>query len=348
MPFVLIKKTDNYLKVFITVAFIFIIIIVINEYKKKSSKKFIKESFSIKTFYDKLINKSPVKISSIKSPVKISPIKSLVKKSLVKKSLDKKSLVKTSSNNTSSNKSDASSIKPVEQSIIKSSSDKSSSDKSASDKTSSDKSSSNKTSSNKTSSDKSSSDKSSSDKSSVKITSDKSSSTKSDTSSIKPFEKSVIKSSYNQTKSYTLGVCSKNCCSTQWKTNIDVTERSKVKSIDVGPGKKYLTSNMTCNNGVINTGCVCISDETKKMFNNRGFVKEVPMSNGLLDADYTISPFTYPKQLNSLDTKDNYYMLSNFSMSIDDNLINYYDNKPIDKFTTDQLISYPIGISDRS
>ena len=40
---------------------------------------------------------------------------------------------------------------------------------------------------------------------------------------------------------------------------------------------------MTCNNGVINTGCVCISDETKKMFNNRGFVKEVPMSNGLLD-----------------------------------------------------------------
>jgi hypothetical protein len=90
-----------------------------------------------------------------------------------------------------------------------------------------------------------------------------------------------------------------------------------------------------------------VSDETKKMFNNRGFVKEVPMSNGLLDADYTISPFTYPKQLNSLNTKDNYYMLSNFSMPIDDNLINYYNKNPIDKFTTDQLISYPIGISDR-
>jgi hypothetical protein len=293
MPFVLIKKTDNYLKVFITVAFIFIIIIIINEYKeKKSSKKFTKESFN-----------------------------------------------ESSSKKTYSIKSDASSIKPFEKSVIKPSFDKSSSDKSSSDKSSSDK-----LSSDKSSSDKSSSDKLSSDKSS----SDKSSSDKSNVSSIKPFEKSVIKSSFDQTKSYTLGVCSKNCCSTQWKTHIDVTEGSKVKSTDVGPGKKYLTSNMTCNNGVINTGCVCISDETKKMFNNRGFVKEVPMSNGLLDADYTISPFTYPKQLNSLDTKDNYYMISNFSTPIDDNLIDYYNNKPIDKFTTDQLISYPIGISDRS
>ena len=230
MQFVLIKKTDNYLKVFITIAFIFIIIIVINEYKKKET---FKEMYN-------------------------EPSKILVKTS-------NKSQDKTSSDKTSSDKSNASSIKP-----------------------------------------------------------------------------------FDQTKSYTLGVCSKNCCSTQWKTPVDVTERSKVKSSDVGPGKKYLTSNMTCSNGVIDTGCVCISDETKKMFNNRGFVKEVPISNGLLDADYTISPFTYPKQLNSLDTKDNYYMLSNFSMPIDDNLINYEDIKPIDKFTTEQLMSYPIGISDRS
>ena len=302
MPFVLIKKTDNYLKVFITVASIFIIIIVINEYKKKkSSKKSTKELFKQK---------------NVQSSKELFSIRKLFNK-LLDNSF------------------------PTKSSSVKSSFDKPLDDNSSSDKTSFVKSSSTK--SDTSSSDKSLDDNSSSDKTSFI----KSSSTKSDTSSIKPFERSINKSSFNQTESYTLGVCSKNCCSTQWKTPIDVTERSKVKSIDVGPGKTYLTSNMTCNNGIIDTGCVCISDETKKMFNNRGFVKEVPMSNGLLDADHTISPFTYPKQLNSLDTKDNYYMLSNFSMPIDDNLINYYNINPTDKFTTDQLISYPIGISDR-
>jgi hypothetical protein len=82
---------------------------------------------------------------------------------------------------------------------------------------------------------------------------------------------------------YNIGVCSKNCCATQWTTPINLTENSKVNPADIG--KKYFTSNLTCNNGILNTGCVCLTPESKKLFNNNGYVKQLPMSNGLLDAD---------------------------------------------------------------
>ena len=91
------------------------------------------------------------------------------------------------------------------------------------------------------------------------------------------------KSKTIQNPSYNLGVCSKNCCATQWKVPIDVTERSKVKPEEIG--KKYFRSNITCNNGIIDTGCVCLTKESKKLLNNNGYVKQIPMGNGLLDAD---------------------------------------------------------------
>jgi hypothetical protein len=54
-------------------------------------------------------------------------------------------------------------------------------------------------------------------------------------------------------------VCSKNCCTTQWNTNIDVTEKSNISVDEVI--KNYNKTNLTCNNGITNTGCVCISKD---------------------------------------------------------------------------------------
>jgi len=84
-------------------------------------------------------------------------------------------------------------------------------------------------------------------------------------------------------------VCSKNCCATQWPVPINLTEKSRVDPSLVGT--KYFTSNLTCNNAVINTGCVCLTSESKKMLGNRGYVKELPMGNGLFEQDNRKSVF---------------------------------------------------------
>ena len=44
-------------------------------------------------------------------------------------------------------------------------------------------------------------------------------------------------------------VCSKNCCFTGWKNDVEVND-----GVD---GSKYTASNLTCNDGNRNTGCVC-------------------------------------------------------------------------------------------
>lgn len=90
-------------------------------------------------------------------------------------------------------------------------------------------------------------------------------------------------SKISKSKSYNLGVCSKNCCATQWPTNININERSKVNLSQIG--KEYSTSNLTCNNGIINGGCVCLTKESKKLLENKGNVRQLPLGNGLLDED---------------------------------------------------------------
>ena len=92
-------------------------------------------------------------------------------------------------------------------------------------------------------------------------------------------------------RSYNLGTCSKNCCGTQWPVPVDLTEKSKVRKSDVGFGKKFMTSNLTCNNGVNDKGCVCLTPLTKKILGNRGYVKSLPEGNGLLNQDYRKSAF---------------------------------------------------------
>lgn len=89
--------------------------------------------------------------------------------------------------------------------------------------------------------------------------------------------------------SYNIGKCSKNCCSTQWPIPIDVTETSGLTLDDV---KNYHTSTLTCNNGIKNTGCVCLTEESRNMLAKGGYVPLMPeKEGGLLDGDNSISAF---------------------------------------------------------
>lgn len=178
---------------------------------------------------------------------------------------------------------------------------------------------------------------------------------------------------------YNLGTCSKNCCATQWRTPINITEQSKVLSTDIG--KKFFTSNLTCNNGVINTGCVCLTPESKKLLENKGYVKQLPVSNGLLEADNLKSVWQLndnlvnkpavlgqtteltgkPSNTQVLAGNDNiknynyglidYDIDINNSIPIDNNMIDWNNNiinanqvltKPLQS-NTEKLISNPLG-----
>jgi hypothetical protein len=47
-------------------------------------------------------------------------------------------------------------------------------------------------------------------------------------------------------------VCSKNCCSTQWPTS--KSTQIKDPNIDM---RDYLPTNLNCNDGIHDTGCIC-------------------------------------------------------------------------------------------
>jgi hypothetical protein len=47
-------------------------------------------------------------------------------------------------------------------------------------------------------------------------------------------------------------VCSKNCCSTQWPT----PESTQIKDPNIDM-KEYLPTNLNCNDGINDTGCIC-------------------------------------------------------------------------------------------
>jgi hypothetical protein len=172
-------------------------------------------------------------------------------------------------------------------------------------------------------------------------------------------------------KSYNLGVCSKNCCATQWPVPINLTENSKVNPRLIG--KKYFRSNLTCNNGVINTGCVCLTDGSKKLLGNRGYVKNLPTGNGLFEQDNRKSAFKImedkvPRPVNVLgqtteltgeskpkytsgkyssrfDSRTDRYrsvesekeLVKQFSMPIDNNMISF-DNDAINQALFDQKL----------
>lgn len=126
--------------------------------------------------------------------------------------------------------------------------------------------------------------------------------------------------------SMNLGVCSKQCCGTQWPVPINLNKGSK--NISKYIGSKYFTSNLSCNNGVTDTGCVCLTRDAKKLLSNRGYVNNIPNGNGLLDEDNRINAFEV-KDDNAQKSVDN----SNKQSHIRGKAINKYDNK-LDKYKT--------------
>ena len=47
-------------------------------------------------------------------------------------------------------------------------------------------------------------------------------------------------------------VCSKDCCSTQWP----ISEKIQLKDPKINM-EEYLPTNLNCNNGINDTGCIC-------------------------------------------------------------------------------------------
>lgn len=50
-------------------------------------------------------------------------------------------------------------------------------------------------------------------------------------------------------------ICSKKCCSTTWPTPININDK-RINDTDIGT--KYQASNINCNDGINDTGCVCV------------------------------------------------------------------------------------------
>lgn len=50
-------------------------------------------------------------------------------------------------------------------------------------------------------------------------------------------------------------MCSQKCCFTGWHNNVIIKD-DNIDTKDIGT--KYLTSNFNCNNGINNTGCLCM------------------------------------------------------------------------------------------
>ncbi len=195
-----------------------------------------------------------------------------------------------------------------------------------------------------------------------------------------------IKKQNPQQRSFNLGVCSKNCCATQWQVPIDVTEKSKIKQGDIG--SNLIRSNLTCNNGITNSGCVCLTKESKQLLGNRGYQKQLPMSNGLLNSDNkqsvwqlidntidkplvlgqntqltgnlkdksSISGNLKDKTSKQQKINDEKNIIYNYTIPINNNMINW-DNDEINnsllnidtkKSKTDKLLDNPLGMNTAS
>jgi hypothetical protein len=64
----------------------------------------------------------------------------------------------------------------------------------------------------------------------------------------------IINIIYNQENFNIDYICSKNCCYSGWPNNVIIND-GLIDIQDIG--KKYITTNLNCNNGINNTGCIC-------------------------------------------------------------------------------------------
>lgn len=68
-----------------------------------------------------------------------------------------------------------------------------------------------------------------------------------------------------------IGICSKRCCSNDWPGSIGRFSDKRVKESEVG--KSIFTSNITCRDNQVGTGCTCLTSRAKNVLSNRGIFK---------------------------------------------------------------------------
>lgn len=56
-------------------------------------------------------------------------------------------------------------------------------------------------------------------------------------------------------------ICSKKCCHIGWEAAVKIDD-DRIKDGEMGT--KYNSSNINCNDGVYNTGCICLPNDIKK------------------------------------------------------------------------------------
>jgi len=65
----------------------------------------------------------------------------------------------------------------------------------------------------------------------------------------------IIMNLYNNNENFNIDyICSKKCCFSGWPNSIIINDNI----VDINDiGKKYKTTNLNCNNGINDTGCIC-------------------------------------------------------------------------------------------
>lgn len=61
-------------------------------------------------------------------------------------------------------------------------------------------------------------------------------------------------------------MCSKSCCSSQWPVPFSITPDDYV----LMSNKEFVPSNLTCNNGFQDAGCLCLTKEQSSFLRHRG------------------------------------------------------------------------------
>ena len=90
-------------------------------------------------------------------------------------------------------------------------------------------------------------------------------------------------------------ICSKKCCSTQWKVNLDsdiidntLIEKENKAISDSNLFAESLPSNLNCNNGVNDTGCVCFNQLDNKTNSIKKSINVLKLIDQNINSDNSI------------------------------------------------------------
>lgn len=82
----------------------------------------------------------------------------------------------------------------------------------------------------------------------------------------KKYDIDMLDDGMNGNATLTFNMCSKACCSTQYPPPIDLP----VDPLVCNSKQKFVSSSYTCNNGLQDSGCVCMTEDQAELFARRG------------------------------------------------------------------------------